>query len=422
MGREGPVAQRQSGRLITAWLQVRILPGPPLEWIPFSADNFPVLLCWLWLGSSVLVAALGLRRVGSLSAGEGSLGRALRAIKRLFLLSVGIKAAALFGTLLSGVLYPEPALAGLLVAGLGLLLGEFGAIFWRLYPLERRLRGVEIGVWDYVVMRLGLVFEMAAPLVAGGLMFLSVIYTLRGGYREAGGSGILLAGLMGTGGVAMGVLFFRRRLILPVRPVSLPESLMSEIRRMARELGIRVRDVVVLDGRRMRMANAFALSGGRIAITDYLLAHLEPKEILAVLAHEVAHLAQRRRLVRLWVYLLGAAVGLTVGLAPLWERFPNWVGILLMGLLGFAMSLPLVLLRARHEREADTYAVGEYGAEALRSALLKMAQLNRREAQEQSDRLHPSLQERLRLIERFEKHQEGICENERVAGLRSPFS
>jgi Zn-dependent protease with chaperone function len=128
---------------------------------------------------------------------------------------------------------------------------------------------------------------------------------------------------------------------------------------------------VVLDGRRVRMANAFALSGGRIAITDYLLAHLEPREVLAVLAHEVAHLAQRRRLVRLWAYLLGAAVGLTIGLAPLWERLPNWVGILLMGLLGFGMSLPLVLMRARNEREADTYAVSEYGTEALRSALIK---------------------------------------------------
>ncbi|MEJ5295568.1 MAG: M48 family metalloprotease [Fimbriimonadales bacterium] len=360
------------------------------------------MLCWLWIGSSVLVAALGLRLVSSLSAGERSFGRALRAIKRLFLFSVSVKATAAFGVFSLGGAYSEPVWAGLILVAMGLLLGEFGLIFWRLYPLERRHRGVEIGIWDYVAMRLGLIFELLAPLVAGGLMILSITYTLRGGYREHGSLGILLAGLMGTGGVGMGVLFFRRRLILPVRPLTLPESLMGEVRRMGRELGITVRDVVVLDGRRVRMANAFALSGGRIAITDYLLAHLEPREVLAVLAHEVAHLAQRRRLVRLWAYLLGAAVGLTVGLAPLWERFPNWVGILLMGLLGFGMSLPLVLMRARNEREADTYAVSEYGTEALRSALIKMARLNHREAQEQTDRLHPSLQERLRLIERFE--------------------
>ena len=343
-----------------------------------------------------------------LRSGVGEDGRSflrvVRLIKQLLWLSVGMKVGGGVGIGALGWEYSEPGWALAIVGCLCLLLGEFGLIFWRLYPLERRFRGIELGVWRYVGMRLGFVFEVLAPVVAIAFMALTVLYTTRGGYRDAGGRGILWAGAMGMAGTALAVLYYRRRLVLPVRPVLLPESLMAEAQRMAREVGVSLREVIVLDGCRAKLANAFALPGGRIAITDYLLGHLEPQEVLAVLAHEVAHLAQRRRLVRLWGYLLGIAVGLTVGLAPFWQRLPDWAGVVLMAVLGLGMSVPLVILRARHEREADTFAVSVCGVEALRTALLKSAQLNPRHAHERTDALHPSLQERLRYLRRFERN------------------
>lgn len=366
-------------------------------------------MAWLWWlfsgGFTVGFGWLILRK--AVQGGEGAFKRVSRRLKRILWLSIWLKVGGVVWVIARGETYPKPIWAVALLFCFFLLLLEFGWLFWRLYPLERWFRGVELGMWEYLRIRLGLVFELLAPLVAFGLVALTALYTIQGEHRQHGEWGVVMAGWMGTAGVALAVFYFRGRLFLPVRPVMLPESLMREAERMARDLGVSLREVVVLDGRKVRMANAFALPGGRIAITDYLLAHLEPREILAVLAHEIAHLAQRRRLVRLWFYLLGMALGLTVGLAPVWRGLPGWVGVMLMGLLAWAMSFPMILLRARHEREADTYALSEYGAESLRSALIKTAQLNRRSAQERTDRLHPPLEARLRFIERFRNCREG---------------
>lgn len=368
-------------------------------------------MVWLWwLFSSWLTILFGwlvLQKVAR--GGECAFVRVRGSLKRILWFSVLLKVGGVVGSVVRDESHSCPIGAVALLFCIVLVMLELGWLFWRLYPLERRFRGVELGLWEYVRVRLGLVFELLAPLVAFGLMALTALYTIQGEYRQHGGWGVVMAGWMGTAGVALAIFYFRGRLILPVRPVVFPESLRIEIERMARDLGVSIREILVLDGRKVRMANAFALPGGRVALTDYLLAHLEPREILAVLAHEIAHLAQRRRLVRLWLYLLGMALGLTVGLAPMWQGLPSWVGVVLMGLLTGAMSFPMILLRARHEREADTYAISVCGADPLRSALIKTAQLNRRSAQERTDRLHPSLEARLRFIERFRNCREGSC-------------
>jgi Zn-dependent protease with chaperone function len=179
--------------------------------------------------------------------------------------------------------------------------------------------------------------------------------------------------------------------------------LLAETQRMGRELGVRVREILVLDGTRLRNANAFALSGGRIAITDYLLASLTELETLAVLAHEVAHLAQRRRLLGLWVKLLSAWIGVAIAFAPWWERLPPWGSLFWVGVLGLGMTLSLVWLRQRHEREADAFAVSQYGVEPLESALRKIAAIHQRPAHTRSDAVHPALAMRLQTLRRHSR-------------------
>ena len=205
----------------------------------------------------------------------------------------------------------------------------------------------------------------------------------------------------GLTALLLGLNLTRRAAPLPIRTVSVAPSLLAEAKRLGNELRVQVREILVLDGARTRTANAYALSGGRIALTDVLLATLTERELHAVLAHEVAHLAQRRRLVRLWVLLTGAGVATTLLGAPLWERLPRWGLLVMLVALAFGMLAPVLWLRRHHEREADAFAVSQYGTEPLISALRKLAALCPRDPRRAADALHPSLHERIQRLQRF---------------------
>jgi len=293
----------------------------------------------------------------------------------------------------------EPQLALALGFGFMLVLTEFTLLFWRLYGWERAHRGLTLIPREYLRLRVGLVFDALAPLIAGALILLAVVSA----FHAAPGMGAgdrLLMGAIGVAGVALGVLYIRRGQMLPRRALTLAQPLQQEVQRMGRELNVPVRELLVLDGTRVRMANAFALSGGRIAITDYLLSHLTEREALAVLAHEIAHLAQRRRLWRLWLLELGAAWGLMIGTAPLWQRMPAWSHLLLLTTLIAGMAAPMRWLRRRHELQADAFAVSQYGADAMQNALRKVAAL-RGLPRDGTAGIHPDLQQRLAHLERL---------------------
>lgn len=296
--------------------------------------------------------------------------------------------------------HSAPLTALMLLASAGLTLSEFGLIFHWLYPLERAQRDLPAARREYLIARLGLVWDALAPILTFGLGALTLVYLLSGQYRESGGWGVLWASGMGLGALVCGLSLSHRAIPLPVHRAPIEAHLLDEAQRLGRELGVPVREVLVLDGSRMRHANAFALSGGRIAMTDYLLASLTEQETLAVIAHEVAHLAQRRRLIRLWLLTLGVGVATVLTLAPLWERLPNWGLMLWLGLLALGLTLPILRLRQRHEREADDFAVSQYGVAPLRSALCKIATIHQRETDQQGDAVHPALQQRIRQLEK----------------------
>jgi Zn-dependent protease with chaperone function len=362
---------------------------------PHRADNLRSRV-FLWthllIGLGVLALGWGWTRPSV------PMGRAMRRLRQLLWLSIGSK-GVVWGAFYAHGVSMNPPLAALgLILSSGQTLLEFVAIFWRLYPRERAERGLTAPRREYLAVRLRLVWDALTPLLAVGLAGLTVHYTLSGASRDWGA---LAASAVGLCALLMGLGMTRRPAPLPTRAVSLAPSLLAEAQRLGNELGVQVRELLVLDGARTRTANAFALSGGRIALTDYLLAVLTERELHAVLAHEIAHLAQRRRLVRLWVLLTGVGVGLTLAGAPFTERLPRWGIIALLTALALGMLAPMLWLRRRHELEADAFAVSQYGAEPLASALRRLAAIHPRDAHRASDALHLSLQERLQRLQRF---------------------
>lgn len=292
-----------------------------------------------------------------------------------------------------------PILSLAVIGSLLLMLGEFALLFGWLYPVECARCGLTLSLEEYLRLRVGLVFERLAPLFGGMLVLLTVCYALRPPPRASFGEPLLM-GLGGVAGVVLGILYARRGLLLPARSLSIAPHFQQEVQRMGRELGIHVRELLVLDGSRARIANAFALGSGRIAITDYLLMHLTEREALAVLAHEVAHLAQRRRLWRLWLLELGASVGLMVGIAPFWSSMPSWLHLIWIAMLVLGMAAPMRWLRRQHELQADAFAASQYGADAIKSALKKVAALQGT-APARFTALHPCLEQRIAHLERL---------------------
>jgi len=365
---------------------------------PHRADNLRSrVFLWTHLSIGLGVLALG----WGWTRPSVPIGRVMRRLRQLLWLSIGSK-GVVWGALYAHGVSMNPPLAALgLILSSGQTLLEFMAIFWRLYPRERAERGLTAPRREYLAVRLRLVWDALTPLLTVGLAGLTAHYTLSGAYRDWGGWGALAASVMGLCALLMGLGMTRRPAPLPVRTVSLAPSLLTEAQRLGNELGVQVREILVLDDARTRTANAFALSGGRIALTDYLLAVLTERELHAVLAHEIAHLAQRRRLVRLWVLLTGVGVGLTLAGAPFTERLPRWGIIALLTALALGMLAPMLWLRRRHELEADAFAVSQYGAEPLASALRRLAAIHPRDAHRASDALHLSLQERLQRLQRF---------------------
>ena len=124
--------------------------------------------------------------------------------------------------------------------------------------------------------------------------------------------------------------------------------------------------LVFRDGGEVAGANAFALPGGQIVVTDALVQLLSEAELQAVLAHELSHGAARHGLRR----------GLQFsGLAVLWSWVTGDLGALLT-------ILPVTLLELSYARdfefEADAQAVERLWAigqdpEALAQALGRLS-------------------------------------------------
>ena len=181
------------------------------------------------------------------------------------------------------------------------------------------------------------------------------------------------------------------------KPLDNPE-LKDRVTALMARCGFTSKGFFVMDGsRRSAHANAYFTGFGaskRVVFYDTLLAQLTPKEVDAVLAHELGHFKHghiTKRIVTMFAMSL-------VGFAMLgWICQQTWfytgLGVMpnmngandALALLLFMMVLPLVStflsplsaqLSRKHEFEADAFAVSHTSANDLSSALLKLYQDN----------------------------------------------
>lgn len=321
-------------------------------------------------------------------------------LKRLLLASLTAKIILIFSiphTVSLSV--PELNASIRIILSFCLFMSEAALITSWFFPLEKYLRSLAIRQAEFVHFRLGLILESFAPLLAGIQSLLLLQLFLSGNIRQVP-SGHWYALGMVIWILFLSLFFRRRRFLLSARQAPLPfPGMLEEVQRLGREVGVTVREIVVLDGARLRMANAFAVGNDRVAITDYLLASLTEREALAVMAHEVLHLAQHKRVIKWWIAEIIIAVLLGIVLTPFLRSWSTeWQLLLLPPLLWLALY-PMIRLRNQHERDADAFAASQYGPEALKSALLKVAELNPKRSKHKGSRVHPDLAERIAWLE-----------------------
>ncbi|GIZ51550.1 M48 family metallopeptidase [Noviherbaspirillum aridicola] len=176
-------------------------------------------------------------------------------------------------------------------------------------------------------------------------------------------------------------------------PTELAPERQAELRRRFASLAMPERkelNVELLFRKSRAGPNAFALPAGRIVLTDQLVERIENDEALvAVMAHELGHVAQRHLLRRL-IHVTSTGAAMTV-------LFGDFSAL--------AANLPTVLLDLKYSREveleADDYAVrllrlNGIGPDALASALRSL-EASADHASETTGYLstHPALAERI---------------------------
>ncbi len=146
---------------------------------------------------------------------------------------------------------------------------------------------------------------------------------------------------------------------------------------LATGAGVKVQQIYVLPAGKGRTANAFAASGNRVLLTDYLLQHLSKREVDAVVAHELTHL-KRRHPRALSFIVLAMFVSANAALAFLSSRAYAEALIALTYIVIIAMGLFLTYFFSRRfEWVADAGAVTLTGdAEACITGLTKLSRLN----------------------------------------------
>lgn len=224
--------------------------------------------------------------------------------------------------------------------------------------VERQLRGFEPGP---SLRRAQFEALLMALLPAAGMLGALAAVMLRD-YRAAAGSllaGILLANLIRV----------RRAGVLGHRIEAVTSGpLRDHVFAFAAQVKVRVDQLFVMAASDSRLSNAFALQGRQVVLTDTLLAQLSPRQITAVMAHELAHLRHHHpRLLSL------AAVAPNMVVCGLL----SWTGPWLFTAVGAVSMASFVLLSRHFEYVADREAVRMTNdPEALVTALVVISHAN----------------------------------------------
>ena len=147
-------------------------------------------------------------------------------------------------------------------------------------------------------------------------------------------------------------------------------ELRDRVFELAKNAKVRLKNLYVMSTAKSRMANAFAMKGNHVMLTDYLLTHLTRREVDAVVAHELTHLKKNHIAIRAAAVL----VVLLIGMESLADNFR--VGQIPVAI---AISILVYFVVARlNERAADAGSVELLNdPEATITALAKITRLNK---------------------------------------------
>jgi Zn-dependent protease with chaperone function len=144
---------------------------------------------------------------------------------------------------------------------------------------------------------------------------------------------------------------------------------------LAHKAQVKLRGVYILRNRLPREANAFAMPGGNIAVTESLLRSLNKREVDAVMAHELGHVKGRHVSAKsgfYWAFFILA--GPAVDFIAQKTGLPDWTRVLPIAPSLFVLAM--AYLSQRHEFSADARAAEITGdPKAKICALARLARL-----------------------------------------------
>lgn len=188
------------------------------------------------------------------------------------------------------------------------------------YPVHEQLRGRQWTRREFLWRQFVTIGAQAVPL----MMFIAGIEILATD-RELAAVFLILT-------VAVFQLFQNLKLrVVKEFPHPLTTGdLRDRIFHLAQRLGVAVNQIFVIPSGKGQVANAYAAKNRIVMFTDYLLEHLNKREVDGVAAHELAHLRYKHPA------KMGAALIAVIFL----PQYFNWLATTLMSL----MSIPLSLL------------------------------------------------------------------------------
>lgn len=173
-------------------------------------------------------------------------------------------------------------------------------------------------------------------------------------------------------------------------------DLREKVIETAHRAGVKIQQVFLMPSKRLQMGNAFAMQGGRVMITDYLLERLTKRETDCVMAHEIGHVKMRHAVLLSWISILVLFVVFNVALwgavtilpsflmnaaqagSEAFLAFQGWFNEYLHFPLAFLFAvLVRYFLSRRFERSADEFATLVTGdPESMIRALVKLSKMN----------------------------------------------
>jgi Zn-dependent protease with chaperone function len=187
------------------------------------------------------------------------------------------------------------------------------------YAVHEQLRGTRWTRKEFFSQQLATVGAQILPLMVG-VTGISII----------GRQPELAAGLIVSAVIAFQLLTTLKLRLMQTLPQPLTTGeLRDRIFSLAQRLGVEVKQIFILPSGKGQVANAFAARNGIVMFTDYLLEHLNKREVDGVAAHELAHLR----------YKHPAKIGFGLLAAIFLPNYFPWLSRTIMGLLAIALGL-----------------------------------------------------------------------------------